>query len=404
MTSGRDFSNNDGALWNVAFWFWFITSLKITFVALFFRSAPAVGTLFNFLISIAFLFFVFFKWLSISRRVDFSSAAKWVYAYIVWAGFSVLWTKADSSAIAAFYWVGVVLDVVVVWFMLQSGERGKIIEGSLHGIVFSGFVLGFLLLFFFKTGVDGRVEDEIIHVNSIGSQIGLSCIASLFFIARIIEKRGAVGKWYGTTVFLLSCLIYSFSKTSIIAAVIAIVFYALISKGVKGQSIALLSVGALILMLFWPFIQPFVNAYIQVDESSYTSSAETLSGRTVLWENVWDMIWQAPIAGYGYFSFRDVSPDIFIIAVPHAHNEFLQQWFSTGIVGVVITLAIYSVAGRYWWRISQHFSGMEINYAAVALAFLIYSIARGVTEASAVSLVYPLPLILLFLSRSKDPV
>lgn len=399
LTVSRYLQDNDNADWNVSFWFWFLSSLKITFVALLFRSNPAAGTLFNFIISLFFLLFVFFEWLGKHRVLEFSPAVKLIYAYLAWAGLSLLWTRAESTATAAFYWVGVVLDVAVVWFMLHSSNRRRVIEGGLRGIVFGGVILGGLL-FFFETGADGRAGDEIIHVNSIGNQIGLASIASLFFISGFHERGDSLKKWYGVIIFLLLCLIYSLSKTSIVAVGVAIVIYTVMGKGVKGSSIALLSCGALLLVIFWPTIEVYLDAYMLPNSGGSLSTAETLTGRTLLWEEVWLMIGQAPIVGYGFFSFRDVGPDIFSVMQTQAHNELLQQWFSLGIVGVVLALAVYCMAALHWWGIRRDPVGLETCYAIVGLTLLVYSIARGITEASVVSLVFPLPMMLILLSKN----
>lgn len=71
----------------------------------------------------------------------------------------------------------------------------------------------------------------------------------------------------------------------------------------------------------------------------------TLSGRTNIWEYVWDQIQLRPWLGYGLAAFWDGynGPSGYIqlamrIAVIYAHNGFLDIWLSIGFVGLAVFL------------------------------------------------------------------
>ena len=77
-------------------------------------------------------------------------------------------------------------------------------------------------------------------------------------------------------------------------------------------------------------------------ESEGRSRVESFSGRTELWQQTLDMIRDRPIQGYGFLSFRDYGPQPFSdIRVVHAHDEWLNLWFTLGLVGVVLAAASY---------------------------------------------------------------
>ena len=68
----------------------------------------------------------------------------------------------------------------------------------------------------------------------------------------------------------------------------------------------------------------------------------TLTGRTVLWQAVWDMIEQRPLLGYGYSAFwlgyEEPSGHLWRILhwePPNAHNGYLDLWLQLGLVGLV---------------------------------------------------------------------
>lgn len=68
----------------------------------------------------------------------------------------------------------------------------------------------------------------------------------------------------------------------------------------------------------------------------------TLTGRTTIWENAIKMIAEHPVIGYGYSSFySDLTRGFFRggYIAPHAHNTWINSWFETGLVGVVLLTA-----------------------------------------------------------------
>lgn len=72
----------------------------------------------------------------------------------------------------------------------------------------------------------------------------------------------------------------------------------------------------------------------------------TLTGRTIYWPLMLDKIWERPWFGYGYKTFwlggwKGEVADVWrFLAVgnepPHAHNGYLNLWFSIGLVGLCV--------------------------------------------------------------------
>lgn len=82
----------------------------------------------------------------------------------------------------------------------------------------------------------------------------------------------------------------------------------------------------------------------------------TLSGRTLIWQQVWIFITQRPWLGWGYEAFwRGARGEAFrVIAtvhfmVFHAHNGFLEIWLDLGLAGLVLFLLSYARAWRHLW-------------------------------------------------------
>lgn len=82
----------------------------------------------------------------------------------------------------------------------------------------------------------------------------------------------------------------------------------------------------------------------------------TLSGRTLIWKQVWTFILQRPWLGWGYDAFwRGTQGEAFRVVaavhfmVFHAHNGFLEIWLELGALGLAIFALSYLRAWRQIW-------------------------------------------------------
>ncbi len=81
----------------------------------------------------------------------------------------------------------------------------------------------------------------------------------------------------------------------------------------------------------------------------------TLSGRTLIWKQVWIFILQRPWLGWGYEGFwRGTQGEAFRVVaavhfmVFHSHNGFLEIWLELGGVGLLLFALSYA---RAWWKL-----------------------------------------------------
>jgi exopolysaccharide production protein ExoQ len=393
--------SNSSYISKIAFSFWMIYVLKVAIVAWIFSSSPAFGTLFNFGTSCFFFFLLALVSRGKLRSSSFAPAVFWLKVYIVWTGLSLFWTQADSIMVAGFYWSGIVVDMFVVWFLIGLDKNANVLKASLMGIIIGGLVLVFLIIFVFHVGSSGRIENAILHTNSLGNLLGLSVICMLYFFPDKKSIFRYKGWWYAICCLLLIGLLMTLSKTSIMAFLIAFVSFFYFSHLARGRIVVLLLFVLLITSFFWSEIETYLNTYLFEEIGNNMTKFDTLSGRTLLWDEVWYMIKEALFVGYGFMSFRDVGPNIFSVGQVQAHNELLHQWFTLGLCGVFLTIMVYSSSIRYWWKCRAENSHTSIQ-AVLALTMVIYYLARGLTEAYPIGLVFPSHLILLLLSVATE--
>ncbi len=82
----------------------------------------------------------------------------------------------------------------------------------------------------------------------------------------------------------------------------------------------------------------------------------TIGIRVRIWQGTWRMIVARPLVGWGLGTFLVVYPEYrvpeyfrnphAVNATDHAHNEFLEQWSETGIVGLLIFLMLVFISMR----------------------------------------------------------
>jgi O-antigen ligase len=101
----------------------------------------------------------------------------------------------------------------------------------------------------------------------------------------------------------------------------------------------------------------------------------TLTGRTDIWDSVLRLRTD-PLIGTGFASVwltpagRALAQ---VLEIPHAHNGYLETYLNSGLIGLVLLLAVIIVAGRR--TLEQVAAGTTIGrfYAALLLSGLVYN-------------------------------
>ena len=98
---------------------------------------------------------------------------------------------------------------------------------------------------------------------------------------------------------------------------------------------------------------------------------------------------EQPWFGHGFYSYLSIVPSFGVFEAWQAHNEWLQQFFSYGVVGVCLAIAVYVSFFRHLRR------SAPTPERALAYALLVFALVHGLTEASYVDLELPIRLTLL---------
>lgn len=231
------------------------------------------------------------------------------------------------------------------------------------GLAMGGCCLGLYVISIFKPDYDMRA-DQTLHPNFLGHRIALAALASLF-LWTLGKNRWL---WLPASILLMVSLLFTTSKTSIGAwaacSLLFLLFHPRLSRNAK---LRLLTALVFAMAAALPLVIRNFEVYAD------TSSALTLTGRVPLWIAVVGKILERPLLGFGYHSFSDNWPAHRWFS-GNAHDEFLQEWFTLGLIGVVLLTAAYR-------NIFRALRQTKSEYARFGTILLAYCLIRGFAEA-----------------------
>ncbi len=321
-----------------------------------------------------------------SLRCLFASRTmRWLLAYLAMSGFSLFWTSAESILDAGALWAGMVMEVTTVLLLVKKPNVEDRVDALLKGFVVGMLFVG-ALGWMGPTLPDLRIGDyEFLHPNMIGMYSALA-----FFLAQHLAFKERIWRW--ACLALGMTLLRTISKTSIIALLVAESYYLLreqqISRRLKMQIAA---VGLIVIAAFAALLESYLKIYTTTGSGD---QAETLTGRTAIWATAFFMAIEKPWIGHGFYSFRTLIPAFGSFEPWHAHNELLQEFFEYGLLGVFVTVFLYSTlicaVRRFAGSTSAENPGATHAYAKLASVVVLFAVVHGLTEAVNFGLTIPL--------------
>lgn len=356
----------------------FFCILRVALTFLFFQANPVIGTALVVVVDTALVFGALLCTAggeALSSRASLRSATLYlIAAYLALSLASLAWGGAQWAAAAVAYWAALAADVTVVLVMLRSGDMAGSTERLITGAVWGGVVLS-LVGWCSPVTADLRLgNDEFLHPNTLGLEIGLCAL-----LAQYLARRSAMWRWIA--IGLAVTLLRTLSKTAIIAFLVAQTWWLLQYRGgTRAARIRIFAVALVVIPLFWGLLASYLDIYT----SGQGRQLETLTGRTLLWAVVISMGLEHPWFGHGFYSFKSLVPALGDFVPVHAHNELLNQFFELGAAGAVIVTGIYTA---FLLRARR---SRRSDLRNLAIAVWIFAVVRGLTDAVSAELCFPL--------------
>jgi exopolysaccharide production protein ExoQ len=290
-----------------------------------------------------------------------NSTLRWIAAFLTLNFLSLLWTAGPLEA-AASYWAGWVADVGTIWFILRDGPPEDQAAAVMKGFIW-GACLVAIVAWCLPALPDLRLGDELyFHPNYIAMICAFGTLMALY-----LAHQAPAWRW--PAFWLTLTLIRTISKTSIIAFLVAMIFYLFKEVALtRAAKIKIAVAGLIILGSLTGLLVRYADSYTESFDPS------TLTGRTVIWTTTSELALEKPLFGHGFYAYRFVVPPFGAFEATHAHNEILQQFFALGAFGVFL------VIGIYWTMFRQIRSAPQSPLKTLAATILIFALLHGITD------------------------
>ncbi len=291
----------------------------------------------------------------VPKGIRFGFGAKIAIVYVLATGLSAI--TSDYSTTVAGYFVlllGATVLMMALVYHAEKIEQLKLIE-KIWFITLSILIIKDTMTSVFFPGLASG--GEVYEVQRLGTGVThanqLSLFAGMAFWLSFRKERFLHPL---VIMFLRAFFIYviiaAISRVSISAFMAGGIFYYLTRAENYFKRMITVTIGlGFILTLFFlslEFGQEWTRStVIYLKRGEEEESFSTFTGRTDIWEHVYNKSFESPITGHGYgvarytMDFR--APTGF--EPSHCHNELLEVFFNTGFVGLLpfIIMILYSL-------------------------------------------------------------
>ena len=318
------------------------------------------------------------------RTLVFLNSHVWLMCLIGLAIFSVSWSSIPAVAFRK-----VIALIGATSFGIYLGSRYSFEEqlkiyGWTFGIaLFSSFFFAMALPQYGvmnTEAISGAWQGIFPHKNGLGESM-FTGFLSFYFLSIISAKN----QLFFRICCFLSVIIIYFGQSA--TALMSVFFIFLTAEGLKRLSLrSKKSVMIIFLFLIFTSILLFLflinfNTFLAVNNRDIT-----LSGRTPLWNTLWDFIQQKPWLGYGYGSFYSSEAreanllwQVHEWIPVHSHNGYIQLLINLGFIGLVIfTIGFFSCLFN---SLFKYLVSKELKMLWI-FSFLMYNVFLNFTEVS----------------------
>jgi exopolysaccharide production protein ExoQ len=260
--------------------------------------------------------------------------------FLFWCYLSILWSDNMDLTVRR---LGVLtffsLGALAVALRFSLVDLVNFVALSTGFFLVVGFITEVVTGTFFLTGQFSGT----LHPNFQGASLGLLFLSTLTLARSTPQWRRL---FYAVAAVAFIFLLMTKSRTAFGSTIIALMaFWTLESGSARKITLAinLVLIFALFILLFGEALLPSLTHGILMGREE--STATTLSGRTLVWQECIRLASRFPFLGYGYSSFWTPDRASAITAsqswgVAEAHSAYLELVLSVGLIGMIAYLVI----------------------------------------------------------------
>jgi O-antigen ligase len=217
---------------------------------------------------------------------------------------------------------------------------------------------------------------------------GMSAASGLFLVVAFYAREPGHSRALAAIAALsaLACLVLSNNRMAMFALAISSATLFLLNRSIARRSLLLAAIALFGVALVFLFANQLLA---MISRSGSWDEVMSATGRTRIWPVVIELWSQTPFMGRGFGAalyILPTHPDLFRAAA-HAHNLYLEQLFSGGIIGLGLFACSIVITIAMAWRAK----------ATREFSLLVFFLIYGLTE-PVISGPVSFPLIMMFLA------
>jgi exopolysaccharide production protein ExoQ len=301
-------------------------------------------------------------------------------ALAAWALLSAAWSVDVGSTLRR-AWALVGTSIAGLYFGMNYDPKQQLKSIALPvGLGAIASLAAGLLVPGTGIGYDGAWLGIYSAKNALGRMMALGTIA--FVLLAMAERRGRAAR---IALSVLCCVLMALSRSAtaivVTAAMLALFPFRNVVYLRSRRLFAAFAVLIPAALGAGLYLAAYAEEILQALHRTWS-----LSGRLPLWQLVFKEIGLRPILGYGFTAFwtswegeRVSDAAAWDVAVPHAHNGFLEVWLGLGVVGLAILLL--SLSRNLVLALRFMRSHREVENAW-PLLIIVFSVLYNLTESS----------------------
>jgi O-antigen ligase len=288
---------------------------------------------------------------------------------------SALWSTVPTRSFVVGYFL--FTQLIAILYIIKNISYEEFFE-SISMLAFLVCIVSLIFIIIFPTYgkmtyvFPGAWQGVFIHKNVLGRFAVFSFSLALI----LVTYRKSFYPYFFlivSSILIIGCG----SATALIGLVLMFLTYIAL-KNVKIFYLTLIFSMFLIVASFF-----FTDQLLVLLSTNFDKSI-TLSGRTILWEQVISSINNKPLLGYGMGGFwgTDEANNIRLILnwfVPHAHNGMLELLLQLGWVGGGLFLVCFLIGAK---RSVVFYQNSSYRYIEWPILFLVFFVHYGIGEAN----------------------
>ena len=292
-------------------------------------------------------------------RIPFNSLTFSICLFYIWMALSISWSPSPVISLHSFVGLSIFPLCFFTYSIKQPGDRAYLQLGILCiALIFAFIGIGQLLGFLQRDSL-GYIRSIFPTNNSFAAMLNIIVFSLTAYFILPREKNNRLSILLGIILFIpLFTMFITGGRGAMISLLLGLVFIVVINWKYTDKSSLIKVIIIIILAFLLSNIQTDNVVVSEIMELSAGISTPSLLQRELSWQSAWQIIKTAPVIGTGIGTYYIIFPPFRHIDDHDpgyfAHNEYIQFWLETGIVGLSLIIMIIIAIFKLFLCVFRH--------------------------------------------------